>query len=154
MKRFVTLLAVAAVAGGMYAAEAIGSQQAKGPSAKQFAALKKEVTQLKTQLGTVRKTANNAAGFIAGCFLSPKAGVVPVNDFGDSSATPTFGYQYVPQGGNPATPQYTTALDLDGSATPGAFLQAVDPACVGPAAASRAQTHSGSRLPLHAERSR
>jgi len=149
MKRFLMLLAVAAVAGAMYAAEAIGSQQAKGPSARQFAALKKEVTQLKTQLGAVKKTANGAAGFIAVCLTSSKAGVAPVNDFGDASATPTFGYHYLSSAGG--TEGFTTALDIDSSPTPGAFFQAVDPGCVGPAAASRAQTHSGSRLPLRAE---
>jgi hypothetical protein len=148
MKRFLMLLAVAAVAGGMYVAAAPGRTAHAGPTWKQYTALRKQVAALKKQVGQVKKTAAAADGFIQTCFLN----VVAVNEFGDVSASPQYGYAYTPQGG---VAGFTTALDLDGSATPGAFLQTVDSSCVAPpGSAGHAQTHrnSGSHLSLRVER--
>jgi hypothetical protein len=148
MKRFLMLVGVAVVAAAMYVAASPASQQAKGPTAKQFNALKKQVAALKAEEAQVKKTANNAAGFIATCFVSTNAGVLPVNEFGDAQ-NGTFGYQY--KDGTGAM-TYTTALDID-TTTPfqGAYLQGVDPTCVTTSLRHR-QAHSGSsRLPLLAE---
>jgi hypothetical protein len=154
MKRFLMLLAVAAVAGGMYVAAAPGRSLHAGPTWKQFTALQKQVKKLKKQLGQVKTTATNAAVFIEGCFLTSSAGVAPVSVFGDTAgATPTWGYQFTTTPGGQVGSM--TALDIDGSTSPGGFLQAVDPSCVGTGAAAHFQTRSGSRrLPTLAERAR
>ena len=151
MKRFLMLLAVAAVAGGMYVAAATGSQQAKGPTAKQFKALQKQVASLKTQVAQAKKNAASAVGFIEGCFLTSNAGVAPVSVFGDTAATPVWGYGYYTHAA-PTVLSYATALDIDGSTSPGGYLQGVDPSCVSSSAASKALMHAGSgRLPTRAE---
>jgi hypothetical protein len=155
MKRFLMLVAVATVAGAMYVAAAPGSQQAAGPTAKQFAALKKQVASLSTKLkalktdeGKVKTLAVDADGFIAGCFL--KAGVVPVNQFGDPAGTQ--GFLYGTPGSPPTASSVRTAVDVDASTTPGAFIQAVDSSCVN---SSGAATHSGSgHLLVRAEHAR
>jgi hypothetical protein len=146
MKRFLMLLAVAAVAGSMYVAAATGHTAHAGPTWKQYSALQKQVAALKKEVGQVKKVAADADGFVNQCLVA----VAPVNEFGDTSANPLFGYSYTPQGG---VAGFAPALDIDRSQTPGAFVQVVDPSCV-PAAAGHAQTHSGgsSRLPLRAER--
>jgi hypothetical protein len=157
MKRFLMLVGVAAVAGAMYVAAAPGSRQATGPTAQQFATLKREVTSLSKKLSVLTKDeknvkalAVNAGGFIADCFL--KAGVAPVTQFGDVNGT--FGFSYTAVASGPATTR--TALDLDAGATPQGFLQGVDPSCVtSSSGAPHASTHSGSsRLPLRAEHAR
>jgi hypothetical protein len=155
MKRFLMLVAVAAVAGAMYVAAAPGGQRAAPPTAAQLATLKRQVaslskklTALKKDEGKVKSAATDAEGFIAGCFV--KAGVAPVSQFGDVNGT--YGFAYTAAAGGTSTPR--TALDLDVSTTPGGFLQGVDPSCVNSSgAAAQAQTHSGgTRLPLRAER--
>jgi hypothetical protein len=150
MKRFLMLLAVAAVAGGMYVAAAPGRTAHAGPTWKQYSALQKQVVALKKQVGQVKKVAADADGFVRSCLLTTNAGVAAVSVFGDSNANPTYGYNFTQLGGAQAL---TTALDIDVSASPGGYLQAVDPSCIGNAAA-HTQTHSGSssRLSLRAER--
>ena len=64
MKRFMLLVGVAVVAAAMYVAASPASQQASGPSAKQFAALKKQVASLSKSLKTVKAEANDADGFV------------------------------------------------------------------------------------------
>jgi hypothetical protein len=147
MKRFLMLLAVAAVAGGMYVAAAPGRTAHAGPTWKQYSALQKQVAALKKQVGQVKKVAVDAEGFVQTCLVA----VAPVNEFGDPSANPQYGYAYTPQGG---VVGFSTAIDIDGSATPGAFFQAVDPSCVAPpGSAGHAQLHAGSsHLLLRAER--
>jgi hypothetical protein len=71
MKRLLALIAAAALAIGLYAATATGSQQAVTP--KQFAALKKQVTQLQTRVTDLE----DFAGAITICVFQGKA--VPVN---------------------------------------------------------------------------
>jgi hypothetical protein len=149
MKRFLTLVGVAVVAAAMYVAAAPGSQQASGPTAKQFKALKKQVATLSKTLKAVKLEAADADGFVRQCLLTTNGGVVPVNQFG----TPTSGFLFGTM--NASTPR--TALDVDTTTTnfTGAYLQVVDPACITSAgAAAHALRSGGSHLPLLAERSR
>jgi len=147
MKRFLMLVGVAAVAAAMYVAAAPGSQQASGPSAKQFSALKKEVASLSKSLKTVKAEATAAAGYIATCLVSNNSGALPVNQFGDTAhAVATFGYQYTATAGGAVTSR--TALDIDSSGTPGGFVQGVDPTCVTNNGLTAA-THAGSSTRLH-----
>lgn len=161
MKRFLMLVGVAVVAAAMYVAAAPGSQQANAPTARQFNALKKQVATLSKKLkaltkdeAAVKVNATDAAGFIASCFISQNAGVLPINQFGSTTGT---GYQIGTKG--VLSSSVTTALDVDGTTTnfSGVYIQGVDPTCIttGTGAAAHAQTHSGSiRLALRAERSR
>jgi outer membrane murein-binding lipoprotein Lpp len=149
MKRFLMLVGVAVVAAAMYVAASPASQQSKGPTAKQFKALEKQVATLSKSLKAVKSEANAAAGFISDCFVSANSGVLPINEFGDPNGT--FGYQFTATMGGTVTS--TTALDVDQS-TPfkGAYVQGVDPACVTPAL-RHASTRSGQlHLMLRAER--
>jgi hypothetical protein len=143
MKRFLMLVGVAAVAGAMYVAAASGSQQSRGPTARQFAALKKEVGGLKKQLKQVKAIAIDADSFIGQCLI--QGGAAPVSQFGDAQSQ-TFGYHY----NDGTTESYRTALDLDMGANPQGYLQGVDPSCVAPAA----KHGSVSRLSIRTERSR
>ena len=151
MKRFSMLVGVAVVAAAMYVAASPASQQASGPTAKQFNALKKQVATLSKKLKSTKSEADAAVGFIGGCFATNNAGALPINQFGDPTGTPSSGYQYN-DGTNPVF--NTTALDVDLS-TPfqGIYVQAVDPSCVQSALRHRA-TRAGNRLPLHVERVR
>jgi len=142
VKRFLVVLALAAVAGATYVATAPGSQTA-APTARQFAALSKKVSLLskkvKTQGATiaalkkaettVKTEADNVTGFLTTCL----AAAYPVNEFGDGTSAAAFGYQYKATS-TAATPINTTALDGDASATPGAYFQVVDTSCVTPPA--------------------
>jgi hypothetical protein len=156
MKRFLTLVGVAVVAAAMYVAAAPGSQQAKGPTAKQFNALKKQVTRLNKKLAALttsekaaKAEADDADGFINDCLISTKAGAWAVSEFGDGTAG-TFGYWYTDNGTDYSN---VTALDFDTSNTPDAWLQAVDPACITTSGTPKAATHAErARLALHAER--
>lgn len=148
MKRFLMLVGVAVVAAAMYVAASSASQQSAGPTAKQFNALKKQVTSLSKKLKATKAEADAAVGFIATCLVSQNAGVWGVSEFGDRSATPTFGYHYTPDG---TTEQLVTALDFDGSTSPQTYLQAVDPTCVNTALKHRLRPGSA-HLPLAGER--
>jgi len=156
MKRFLMLVGVAVIAAAMYVAAGSASQQSKAPSAKQFAALKKQVATLTKTLKTVKAEAADADGFVQSCLVSSNAGVLPINQFGDPAGTASGTAQgYVYGTGAIANPipnaAYTTALDVDGSTTPGAYVQGVDPSCVTPALTHH--TSSG-HLSLRVERSR
>ena len=70
MKRFMMLVGVAVVAAAMYVAASPASQQAGRPSAKQFAALKKQVASLSKTLKPVKAEANDADGFVRTCLIS------------------------------------------------------------------------------------
>ena len=132
MRRFLMLLGVAAVAGAMYVAAAPGSQQASGPTATQFSALKKQVASLSKTLKTVKAEAVDADGFVRSCLVSANSFVVPIGQFGDPNGT--FGYKFTADG---TTLTDTTALDVDGSATPAALIPSIDPSCVSGAALHR-----------------
>lgn len=107
MNRFVALLAVAIVAGAMYVAAAPGSRQAAGPTAKQFAALKKQVTKLEKQVKSAKTEATAVAAVMLQCLLHQTVGVSQNGDPGG-----TYGYSYTANG----TTTLTTALDLNSSA--------------------------------------
>jgi hypothetical protein len=158
MKRFLMLVAVAAVAGAMYVAAAPGSQRAAGPTATQFATLKKQVASLskklkalKTDESKVKGAAAAAVTYIAACFLDSNGNIenLPVNEFGST----TTGFLFGAPGGAPATAR--SALDVDSSGSPLAFLQELTPACLTSTAQAQASAHSGLGLRvLHAERTR
>jgi hypothetical protein len=140
MKRFLMLVGVAVVAAAMYVAASPASQQSKGPSAKQFKALEKQVATLSKSLKATKKEADSAVGFIAGCLASANSVVAPVSQFGTS----TDGFVFGPP--DTTTGQTArTALDIDSSPSPGAFLLGVDPSCVN----SSAVVHQGTRGFLH-----
>ena len=102
MKRFLLVLALAAVAGATYVATAPGSQTA-GPTAAQFRALKREVGLLKERLGHVGRVVHD-------CMASS----APITRRGDwqTEAGPTFGYTYSDPSINSGTPFPQTALDI------------------------------------------
>ena len=113
MKRFLTLLAVAAVAGAMYVAAAPGSQQASGPTARQFKALKAQVAVLNKKVKALQTEADGEGAVILHCMLNS---VVTVGQ----------------RSGYTAGASTTTALDLVPAGTPGSLLITPfnsDPAC-------------------------
>jgi len=152
MRRFLMLVGVAAVAGAMYVAAASGSQQSRGPTAKQFKALKKQVASLSKTLKTVKSEADAAVGIIGACYLTVSGSsatitVLPVSQFGSTSAGFLYGTS------SSSTPR--TALDIN-TASPLAYLQEVNPACLtGTTALRHGAVHSASsRLLRWAERTR
>src|ERR1700739_1083343 len=107
MKRFLMLLAVAAVAGAMYVAAAPGSAQHAGPSWKQYTALKKEFAALQKQVKTVKTEADAGLAVSLLCIMHKPVGVAQV---GNS----TSGYLFGPPQTSPTAVTATagTALDL------------------------------------------
>jgi len=161
MKRFLLLVGIAVVAGAMYVAAAPGGRQASPPTARQFAALKKQVASLNTKLKALTKdekavktAAGLAVGYLANCFFDSNGNIenLQVNDFGTTTAGFLFG---APGTGDTATPRSALDVNVAGT-TPLAYLQELTPGCVtGAAAASQASAHSSiSRLHLWAERTR
>jgi hypothetical protein len=152
MKRFLMLVAVAAVAGAMYVAASPASQQSRGPTLKQFNALKKQVATLSKEVKTVVKPEADAAVEIIGaCYLKDNGNgtasflVMPVSQRG----TNTNGYLF---GTAPGAP--TTALD-EVASSPQAYLQEVDPQCATTSFLGHGAIRSGSSRVLHwAERAR
>ncbi|HEU5216874.1 MAG TPA: hypothetical protein VFU30_15205 [Gaiellaceae bacterium] len=151
MKRFLTLVAVAAVAGAMYVAAAPGSHQTTGPTAAQFARLKKQVATLNKNLTALKKDEKAvkaatiaAVDYIAGCFLDTNGNIehLGVTEFGDTTTGYLFG---TAPGGVPTGVTPHTALTSSGTA-PAAYLQEVTPACVTSATAAATTAHSSSRL--------
>ena len=126
MKRLLMLVAVAVVASVMYVAASPASQQSRGPTAKQYRALKKQVAKMSKVLKTVKRQAQYARDYVHDCLRSTGAGAVAVSEFGDA-VTHTFGYQYF----DGTSTHYTTALDLDTnpSSTTAMNLQKVAAAC-------------------------
>ena len=161
MKRLLMLVGVAAVAGAMYVAAAPGSSQsAAPPTARQFATLKRQVASLSKSLkalkkdeAQVKKAAVAAVGFIGACFFDSNGQLenLPVNQFGNTSSGFLFGTDVPATGAAPRS-----ALDVDASGSPLAFLQEITPACLTSTAALRhGSLRSGSsRLQIWAERTR
>jgi len=115
MKRILMLVGVAAVAAAMYVAAASGSQQSRGPTAKQFAALKKQVAALQKKQKAVQTEADGEAAVLLHCVLAALAPVNRVNGYSFGTGT-------------------TTALDIASNPTTAdyklpSFNQA-DPACM------------------------
>jgi outer membrane murein-binding lipoprotein Lpp len=155
MKRFSMLVGVAVVAAAMYVAAGTASQQSKGPTAKQFKALKAQVASLSKKLKSTRSEADAAVGFIGQCLVSTNSGVLPINEFGDPAGA--FGYEFDNDGAGVGAVAYTTALDVDTSTTTpfsGVYIQGVDPTCVQAALRHRAGHAGSSRLLLRGERLR
>lgn len=117
MKRFLMLVGVAVVAAAMYVAASPASQQSKGPTAKQFAALKKQVAGLSSQVKKLHSETTAVIGVLGACMQ----GALPINDFGDptGSAGAPEGYDYEQPKGTP--PQLTTALDVTAASDTGAL---------------------------------
>jgi hypothetical protein len=118
MKRFLMLVGVAVVAAAMYVAAATGSQQAKAPTAKQFKALKKQVTSLnktvkslKADEAKTKTLASAAAAVLTACDQV----AVPIDQFGNPqpASGPAEGYEYgsgtFP---SPTNEFFTTGLDV------------------------------------------
>lgn len=159
MKRFLMLVGVAVVAAAMYVAASPASQQAKGPTAKQFKALKAQVTGLGHTVKGLKLVVAVEAKVLTDCVQV----AVPINQFGDPdgslSGTPQ-GYVYG-RGAYPGTPgdpltAYTTGLDVTSTTDTGAawFVGAKGPtagaACasdIGAGALRRAAARVGVRLP-------
>jgi len=102
MKRFVGVFALVVVAGAVYVATSSGAQHA-GPTAKQFAALKKQVTKLQKQVKTATTDADTALGFVLECVAHQPVAV-------DSVGTSTDGYLFGAPGTTPE--EATTGLNL------------------------------------------
>jgi hypothetical protein len=88
MTRFLTLLAVAAIAGAMYVAAAPGGLRSSGPTAKQFRALTAKVTKLQKQVTNLKKEADASIGIETLCILHQPVGV---DQLGTSSSGYLFG---------------------------------------------------------------
>ena len=90
MKRFVLLVAVAAVAGVMYVAAAPGSSrsQASGPTTAQFRALKAQVATLAKKVKAARSDLDGLAAAYLTCSLHSEVGVSQRSGYA-TSTTPT-----------------------------------------------------------------
>jgi hypothetical protein len=108
MKRFLTLLAVAAIAGAMYVAAAPGGLRSAGPTAKQFKALKASVTKLQKQVKTLKTEAGAALAIEELCIMHAPVGVSQV---GTSSSGYLFGPPQTAMGPTVAA-SATSALNL------------------------------------------
>src|SRR4051812_40212735 len=90
MKRFLMFVGVAVVAAAMYVAASPASQQSRGPTAKQFRALKAQVAAQGKTLKALKAFATLEATFLTDCVQV----AVPIDQFGDGSAAQTEGYDY------------------------------------------------------------
>jgi hypothetical protein len=124
MKRFLMLVAVAVVASAMYVAASPASRQSSGPTAKQYAALKRRVMIMSRVFKSVKREAQHADNYVRNCLTSTEGGALPVTEYGDA-INHTYGYQYF----DGTSTHWTTALDVDTSSTPGAYLQKVSRGC-------------------------
>ena len=124
MKRFLMLVGVAVVAAAMYVAASPASQQAKGPTAKQFKALKSQVTALGHTVKGLKTVVAAETKLLADCVKV----AVPINQFGDpdgSLSGTTQGYEYgkgVIDGSGVGDSQFfTTGLDVTTTTDTGAL---------------------------------
>jgi hypothetical protein len=118
MKRFLMLVGVAVVAAAMYVAASPASQQAKGPTAKQFKALKSQVTALGHTVKGLKVVVAAQAKVLGDCLQT----AIPINQFGDPDGTGSgtkqgydYGFNTFP--GSGSTPAgapgfFTTGLDV------------------------------------------
>ena len=152
MKRFLMLVGVAVVAAAMYVAASPASQQSRGPTLKQFNALKKQVATLNKKLKAVTTEADAAVSIIGTCYLHQNSdgtvgfNFMPVSQFGNSSSGFLFGTS--------ATNAPRSALDIN-AASPQAYLQEMDPQCATLSGLRHGAIRSGSSRVQHwAERTR
>jgi hypothetical protein len=106
MKRFFTVLAAVALAGAIYVATAPGGRSAS-PTARQFKALKAQVTKLQKEVNVLNDHTNLLADVMFACMLNETVGVAQRGDPGG-----TFGYGYTD-----GASSFTTALDISGTPT-------------------------------------
>jgi len=156
MKRFLMLVGVAVVAAAMYVAASPASQQAKGPTAKQFKALKNQVTGLGHTVKGLKAVVAAETKVLTDCLQA----AVPVNQFGDpdgSLSGTAQGYDYGrgTYPGNPADPVtgYTTGLDVTGSSDTGGVwfvgaenLNGGGPVCAADLAAVGGLRHAAAKV--------
>jgi hypothetical protein len=116
MKRFLMLVGVAAVAAAMYVAASPAGQQSRGPTLKQFNALKAKVASLSKSEKALKKV-------VTDCIQV----AIPINQFGDpdgSLSGRAQGYDYgeVTFPGQPGatTGFFTTGLDVTSPTDAGA----------------------------------
>jgi hypothetical protein len=109
MRRFLMLAAFAAVAAAMYVAAASGSQQSRGPTAKQFKALKTQVATLSKKLKTTQNDLSALALAYVHCSLPSEIGLAEKPSGGGSG----WGYDFTFGDG---TPGFAAALDLAATA--------------------------------------
>ena len=143
MKRFLMFVGVAVVAAAMYVAASPASQQSKGPSEKQFLALKKTVATLNKNLKSTRLEADAALGIIADCYLTIGSTTANTNGLGVSQfGSNATGFLF----GDSGTNAPRSALDVATSG-PQHYLQEVTPDCVAGNLLKHAAVHSArSRL--------
>ena len=121
MKRFLMLVGVAVVAAAMYVAASPASQQAKGPTAKQFKALKNQVASLSKTVKGLKTVVTAEGKLLTDCVKV----AIPIDQFGNPQPTAPAqpeGYLYG-QGGTPAAPTttfFTTGLDVSDATDTGA----------------------------------
>jgi hypothetical protein len=135
----------------MYVAASPASQQSKGPTLKQFNALKKQVATVNKNLKSTKLEADAALGIIADCYLTIGSSTANTNGLGVSQfGNSTAGFLF----GDTSTASPRTALDVTASG-PQYYLQEVTPACVaGNLLRHRAVHRDLSRLQRWAERTR
>lgn len=105
MKRFLAVLAILAIGSVVYVATAPAGQKAAGPTAAQFAALKKQVTKLQKQVKSAQSDTDALAGFVLACMAHQPVAI-------DRVGSSTSGYLFGAPGTPPASATATTALDL------------------------------------------
>lgn len=113
MKRFLTLMGVAVVAAAMYVAASPASRQASRPTAKQFKALKAQVTALGHTVKGLKAAVAAETKLLKDCVQF----AAPVGDFGNPTGNPAEGYHYLLPSHTP-TEILTTALDLSNPSDP------------------------------------
>jgi hypothetical protein len=152
MKRFLMLVGVAVVAAAMYVAASPASRQAKGPTAKQFNALKKQVASLSKTVKTLKAVTAIDTGVLAACDQL----AVPIDQFGNPQPTDTStpeGYEYGKGPTFPGTQEFfTTGLDVtDPTLDTGAlFITGGDSTCaslINPSALRHGAAKVGVMLP-------
>jgi hypothetical protein len=152
MSRILMLVAIAAVAGAMYAAGASGSQQTRFARESQVVTLQKKLATATKELTAVKKEADAAVAIIGTCYLKTSGSTasiaaLPVSQFGG----PTAGFLF---GANATSSTPRTALDVV-SSSPQDYLQNVAPACVTGTALRHSAARSGmSRLQRWVEHTR
>jgi hypothetical protein len=113
MKRFGMLVGVAVVAAAMYVAASPASQQSKGPTAKQFNALKKQVATLSKELKTqIKPEADFSASYLLSCLIT-------VNS--DNTLSVNLVPVAITTTGTPVDYETTSPTDL---------LQEINPSCL------------------------
>jgi hypothetical protein len=145
MNRFLTILAVAAVAGVMYVAAAPGGLRTTGPTARQFKALVLRVKKDERSLNAVKKLASEEAAILVTCLLVQAPAV---DQRGTVAGT---GYSYTDPTVNGGSPFLTTALDLApaNATTADFYFLGTSPACaaaINSQGAASAASHVGGAL--------